>query len=140
MGAHSLSPALLVPTRPLHPCHKPRCPNLTSGKYCGVHEQRALEVQRARDRQRGSSTDRGYDARWRRARARFLSEHPLCACPEHRGRDDAPVATVVDHIVPHRGDERLFWDEANWQPMAKACHDRKTAIEDGRWGAREGAA
>ena len=35
-------------------------------------------------------------------------------------------ATVVDHIVPHRGDPRLFWDEKNWQPLCKECHDRKT--------------
>jgi len=35
-------------------------------------------------------------------------------------------ATVVDHILPHRGDEDLFWDESNWQPLCKRCHDRKT--------------
>ena len=23
-------------------------------------------------------------------------------------------AEVVDHIVPHRGDGKLFWDEGNW--------------------------
>lgn len=39
-------------------------------------------------------------------------------------------ATVVDHITPHRGDPGLFWDEANWQPMCKQCHDRKTLTED----------
>lgn len=25
----------------------------------------------------------------------------------------------------------LFWDEANWQPLCKPCHDQKTAREDG---------
>jgi 5-methylcytosine-specific restriction protein A len=35
-------------------------------------------------------------------------------------------ATVVDHQVPHRGDERLFWDERNWRPRCKAHHDQKT--------------
>ncbi|MCB4811684.1 HNH endonuclease [Methylovorus menthalis] len=40
-------------------------------------------------------------------------------------------ATVVDHIKPHRGDMALFWDRNNWQAMAKECHDRKTAREDG---------
>ena len=43
-------------------------------------------------------------------------------------------ATVVDHIVPHRGDMRLFWDTKNWQAMAKSCHDRKTARHDGGFG------
>jgi 5-methylcytosine-specific restriction protein A len=42
------------------------------------------------------------------------------------------LATVVDHIVPHRGDQRLFWDEANWAALCKPCHDAKTARE-GRW-------
>jgi hypothetical protein len=24
-------------------------------------------------------------------------------------------ATDVDHIIPHRGDKKLFWNESNWQ-------------------------
>lgn len=36
------------------------------------------------------------------------------------------AATVVDHIIPHRGNEELFWDEDNWQGLCKRCHDRKT--------------
>ncbi len=43
------------------------------------------------------------------------------------------LATVVDHIKPHKGDERLFFDINNLQPLCKPCHDRKTAKEDGRW-------
>ena len=35
-------------------------------------------------------------------------------------------AIVVDHIIPHRGNQRLFWDMKNWQPLCKDCHDRKT--------------
>ena len=33
---------------------------------------------------------------------------------------------LLDHIIPHRGDQKLFWDEQNWQPLCKDCHDRKT--------------
>ena len=44
------------------------------------------------------------------------------------------AASVVDHRVPHRGDMALFWDSSNWQSMAKECHDRKTATEDGGFG------
>jgi hypothetical protein len=25
--------------------------------------------------------------------------------------------------MPHRGDERLFWEEGNLQMMRKPCHD-----------------
>jgi 5-methylcytosine-specific restriction protein A len=42
-------------------------------------------------------------------------------------------ATVVDHVVPHRGDQELFWDEANWAALCTRCHDRKT-VREGRWG------
>ena len=35
-------------------------------------------------------------------------------------------ATVVDHIIPHRGDMKLFWDESNWQALCESCHNHKT--------------
>ncbi len=77
---------------------------------------------------RGSAAQRGYDARWRKARLRFLRQHPLCVECEKQGRIKG--ATVVDHIVPHKGDHDLFWDTDNWQALCKRCHDRKTALED----------
>lgn len=43
------------------------------------------------------------------------------------------AATVVDHIIPHKGDQYLFWDRSNWQPLCKLCHDRKTATEDSQF-------
>ena len=65
-----------------------------------------------------------YDRRWRKARARFLAEHPLCMCPHcNEGRKRVRVAQVVDHRIPHKGDLSLFWDESNWQAMARTCHD-----------------
>jgi len=91
----------------------------------------AAEVKRELDRQRPSAARRGYGPRWRRARAAFLAEHPLCAACQALGR--VVPATVVDHVVPHRGDQRLFWDQSNWAPACKRCHDAKTARE-GRWG------
>jgi 5-methylcytosine-specific restriction protein A len=76
------------------------------------------------DKRRGSSTKRGYGWKWQQARTQFLAEHPLCRhCSE---RDRVVGATVVDHIVPHRGDQRLFWDRKNWQALCKPCHDKKT--------------
>lgn len=38
------------------------------------------------------------------------------------------LAEVVDHIIPHRGDMKLFWDPNNWQGLTKADHDCKTAL------------
>jgi len=33
------------------------------------------------------------------------------------------IATVADHIIPHKGDEVLFWDEINLQGLCKEHHD-----------------
>ncbi|MCP1998245.1 MULTISPECIES: hypothetical protein [Nitrobacter] len=30
---------------------------------------------------------------------------------------------VVDHVVPHRGDMTLFWDQARWQPSCPFHHN-----------------
>lgn len=59
-------------------------------------------------------------------------EHPLCVeCLRH---GKATPATDVDHIVPHKGNKRLFWDRSNWQPLCHECHSRKTVLEDGGFG------
>ena len=82
------------------------------------------------DEERASSFARGYDKRWAKARETFLRQHPLCACPDcQEGKIRTIPATVVDHIIAHRGDKGLFWDESNWQPMSKQCHDKKTFAE-----------
>jgi 5-methylcytosine-specific restriction protein A len=34
------------------------------------------------------------------------------------------MATVVDHIVPHKGDSALFWDsKGNWQSLCPTHHN-----------------
>lgn len=67
------------------------------------------------------TAERGYGAAWQRARLRFLQAHPLCVMCQRDGRVTA--AQVVDHITKHEGDQALFWDEANWQPLCKPHHD-----------------
>ena len=104
-----------MPRFPKRPCRHPGCPNLSDGVYCEEH--RTLYA-------RESATQRGYDGRWRKARERFLRAHPLCVVCQREGR--LTPATVVDHIIPHRGNQQLFWDESNWAPMCKPHHDQKT--------------
>ncbi|WP_353892917.1 HNH endonuclease signature motif containing protein [Proteinivorax hydrogeniformans] len=106
-----------MPKKPKKPCKHPGCPNLTDKRYCKIHTEN-----------RPSAAARGYDSRWRKVRARFLKANPLCVkCNE----DGILVnATVVDHIVPHRGNRQLLWDEGNWQALCKRCHDRKTMTKD----------
>lgn len=74
---------------------------------------------------RQNSHRRGYDHQWKLARLEFLRKNPLCVECKKAGRIEA--ATDVDHIVPHRGDKRLFWDQTNWQSLCHPCHSEKTA-------------
>lgn len=67
-----------------------------------------------------TAAQRGYDARWRRARLTFLRANPYCQMCRQVGR--VTRATVVDHITPHKGDLALFWDAANWQALCATCH------------------
>ena len=106
-------------SRSLRPCGHPGCPELVKSGYCEKHRQSKDPIGRA------SAVERGYNYRWQRARAGYLRKHPLCVECLEIGRVN--VATVVDHIIPHRGDKRLFWDKDNWQPLCKHHHDRKTA-------------
>lgn len=104
-----------MPRKPNRPCRHPACPELSDRVYCPKHRGAY---------QRESASNRGYDARWRRARKRYLTQYPLCLECQSQGK--LTSATVVDHIQPHRGDKDLLWDERNWQPLCKDCHDRKT--------------
>lgn len=90
---------------------------------------------------RPSARERGYTTAWDRRRARWLREQweacdlttkahlpnmlPPCAECTTQGR--ITEAKVIDHRIPHRGDQRLFWLEANWQPLCEPCHNAKTA-------------
>lgn len=106
-----------------HPCRHPGCAKLVPAgqKYCEEH--RVLHPEESR-----SASARGYGRQWQKASKAFLASHPLCEeCVKH-GR--YTKATVVDHIVPHRGDPKLFWDRNNWQALCKKCNDEKTGRED----------
>jgi len=74
---------------------------------------------------RPNANVRGYNSKWQRARYYYLLAHPLCVECEKRGVTE--TATVVDHIIPHRGDKDLFWDSKNnWQSLCRMHHNRKT--------------
>lgn len=73
------------------------------------------------------ANERGYTYAWQQARLRFLKSHPLCVACEAAGV--FTQATVVDHRIPHRGDQALFWDKDNWAAMCAPCHNSKTQTE-----------
>lgn len=96
---------------------------------CAIHRAQ-------RDQRRGTARQRGYDARWEKAARAFKVRYPLCGM---RPGGRAPVmsqcheqgmvtpAYQVDHVEPHRQDQRLFWDmEGNWQSLCQSCGARKS--------------
>lgn len=72
-------------------------------------------------------------ARWQKLRRQIL-KRDLYTCQRTgillTGKHPAPNSAVVDHIRPHRGDERLFWDERNLHAVSKAYHDREKQAEE----------
>lgn len=87
------------------------------GDLCACQRKAKQERNRRHDRTRPTAARRGYNHGWRKARDAFLILHPRCACC------GAP-ATLVDHVIAHRGDDRLFWDRTNWQALCTPCHNR----------------
>ena len=64
-----------------------------------------------------AAIDAMYDETWERYRRSYLNINRYCYCC---GKD----ATVVDHLVPHKGDEMLFKKTDNHIPLCAKCSIR----------------
>ena len=96
---------------------------LSPGVLC-AHQRKAAAERNARaDAQRPTARARGYDSKWEQERAAYLRARPSCERVVD-GKACGQVATIVHHIVPHRGNLKLFWSRSNWSPRCKPCHDR----------------
>ncbi len=101
--------------------------------HCERHEadrQEKLKVRRAKAKTSEAALMASAlysDPRWKAASKAYLRTHPLCVDCGELGVIEA--ATDVDHITPHKGDRKLFWDRSNWQALCHRCHSRKTARE-----------
>ena len=124
-----------MPYKSLRPCSVSGCPELVrDGPYCKQHKR---EVNRAYDKERGTSAQRGYGANWRKLRKMVLSRSPICEDPFglHKKYGDIVItATEVDHAIPLRNGGTN--EMSNLQALCKSCHSHKTVVEDGRWGGR----
>lgn len=111
--------------RPPHLC---QCGNIVAhGARCTCQINSTRARNRRYDTTRPNARARGYTREWEAARAEFLAQHSHC---KHTGCT-AP-ATVVDHIIPHRGDRTLFWDRSNWQPLCAHHHNKHKQQMDRR--------
>jgi 5-methylcytosine-specific restriction protein A len=102
-----------MPIRPPRICSCGKV--VASGLRCECQVLRDRERKARFDRTRPNARARGYTREWDKARTEYLINNQTCRyCP-------AP-ANVVDHVKPHRGDMRLFWNRSNWQPLCTPCH------------------
>ena len=108
------------------PCAHPNCATIHTekGKYCKEHKKGHV-------REYASPYRHMYDAEWQRESKKFLRGRPWCECDDCKKGPYRLPANCVDHITPHKGDYRLFWDRRNWKPMNTRCNARKSVSEGG---------
>jgi 5-methylcytosine-specific restriction protein A len=113
-------------TAPLRYCATPRCPNKVTSGHCAQHQQRTLAEHKR-------FTKGKYGRPWRRAVAAWIAEDPdtRVFCVDCKAEGRLVLGDETDHIIPHRGDDTLFWDRSNWARRCKAHHSAKTAKEVG---------
>ena len=118
-----------MPELPKRKCAEPNCAAMAAPGDCRCekHRQKYADATRRTPWRAERATLYG-SARWQAVRRAVLLERPFCVKCLEKGVYN--LAQVVDHIKPHKGDEALFWDEKNLQPLCKVCHDIKTAAED----------
>ena len=77
------------------------------------------------DARRGSASERGYTTAWSKAARTHLRTHPLCAYCLNGVFAPArtTLATLVDHLYPHRGSQALFWWKPGWVSACAPCHN-----------------
>ena len=81
------------------------------------------ETERSRHRDESQPWRRWYKtARWQKFRMSILVRD-LFTCQMCKRIEPNTSQLVADHRTPHRGSERLFWDERNLQCVCKPCHD-----------------
>lgn len=69
-----------------------------------------------------------YQKRWRTIRLGQLSRQPLCE--RCKTFDIVTAAKHVDHVTPHKGSAKLFFDAGNLQSLCHNCHSFKTREEE----------
>jgi len=118
-----------MPTKPLKPCNKIGCRNLTANRYCAEHAHMAEQQRRERhkqydERQRDKQAAAFYKSvEWERARQQALiRDHGLCqdCLLEQR----ITPADMVHHKIPVRmnWDLRLRLD--NLVSLCSSCHSK----------------
>jgi 5-methylcytosine-specific restriction protein A len=111
-------------------CRGFRCPATVDSRD-GFCDACRLKLQRAIDRNRGSSRDRGYDRVWEKLRDLVRAEEPICRMCLAEG--NAELTEEIDHIIPISGpDDPLRLERSNLQGLCGRHHRVKTRQENPR--------
>lgn len=113
----------MTPMRTAQACRFRLCGSVAvEHGYCADHAYLAHQKRKAAwakaDKGRGSSSERGYDARWQKLRRYYLAVNPLCAKCERTGR--TTPATVVHHI----DSDQTYNHLDNLMALCRGCHER----------------
>ncbi|MDU9005750.1 HNH endonuclease [Sedimentitalea todarodis] len=98
---------------------------VANGIRCPCERKSDAERKARHDKNRKSSSARGYTGTWDKERKEFLKRHPRC-------KRCGGKADTVDHIIPHRGNSEIFWDRRNWAPLCTNCHSSAKQREERR--------
>jgi len=99
-----------------------------------VASGRCDRCQKKTEGQRKTAAQRGYGYRWQKTSAAYLRAHPFCVDPYRLHGERIVLAECTDHIRPHKGDMKLFWDPNNWQALCDSCNSLKAVNEEGGFG------
>jgi len=115
-----------MPSKQRRYCAESGCNNYAeNGYYCTEHKPQVIRVKKAYESWYNK-------AQWLNIRKQHLIKEPLCReCKRHgiytKGNE-------VDHIIPHKGNFKLFIDRVNLQTLCTSCHSKKTMRENSRKG------
>lgn len=113
---------------PPRACAEPGCPRLDvpyPDVYCAEHKKAGVFAKIRAEYKKWYHT-----TAWKKLRQVILNRDPICTCKEpgcHPNGGCHNPSTVVDHILDHGGNYRLFFDRSNLHGTCTSCHNSKTA-------------
>ena len=110
---------IITPHQPKHPCSHPGCPALTHDQYCVTHA--AIHAKHYEQYERDPNTWKRYGSAWRKVRAAYLSEHPLCEMCEKESK--LVPAEHVHHIV-----EVSEGGSNDWSNLCAICKSHHSSL------------
>lgn len=109
-------------------CSATGCNRLTEGnnKYCSLHQYlNTRDEEKRREYFASATSDFQHlyaSAKWKALQESQLRNYPQCEkCGDK--------ATEVHHVIPHRGNEDLFYDPSNLISLCHTCHSEETRKE-----------